>query len=45
MYFLNKNEYRMVKPVEIIRRWLKKKEKNERDEPIQDTMHIYMELS
>jgi hypothetical protein len=41
MYFLYKNEYRILKPVEITTR----KEKNKRDEPIQVTIHIYMEMS
>jgi hypothetical protein len=45
MYFLYKNEYR-IKPVEftITRRLRWKGEKNGGDEPVQDKIHIYMEL-
>jgi hypothetical protein len=46
MCFLYKNEYRIPKPIEITIRWgLWSKEKNRGDEPIQDIIHIYMEIS
>jgi hypothetical protein len=43
---LYKNEYRIFKAVEItIRKEWGRMEKNGRDEPIQDTIHKYMEMS
>jgi hypothetical protein len=43
IYFRNKNEYRIFKPVEItIRRGVKYKGENHWDEPIQVIMHTYM---
>jgi hypothetical protein len=46
MYFLYKNEYRIFKPVETtIRRGLRQKKKNRRDEPIWIIIHIYLEMS
>jgi hypothetical protein len=46
MYFLNKNEYRIFKPVEIMyERNYRRKEKNRGIEPIWVIIHIYMEMS
>jgi hypothetical protein len=46
VYFLYKDEYRIFKPFEItIRSGLRWKGKNGGDEPIWDTIHIYMEMS
>jgi hypothetical protein len=46
MYFLHKNDHRIFKPVEdTIRRVLRQKGENRGDEPIQVTIHIYMEMS
>jgi hypothetical protein len=45
MYFPYKNEYRILKCVEItIRRGLSRKEKDKGDEPTQVIIHIYMEI-
>jgi hypothetical protein len=46
MYFPYRNESRIFKTVEIIiRKGLRRKEKNEGDEPIWIIIHIYMEMS
>jgi hypothetical protein len=48
MYFLCKNEYRILKPVEVMIRKGLIKVKNSRidgDEPIWVIIHIYMEMS
>jgi hypothetical protein len=45
MHFLYKNEYRIVKPIEITtRRCLRDKGENGGDEPILDIIHIYKEI-
>jgi hypothetical protein len=46
IYSLDKNEYRIFKPVEITIRWgISKKEKNRGDKPIWVIIHIHMEMS
>jgi hypothetical protein len=46
MYFLYKNEYRILKPVEItVRKGLRWKGENGGDEPIWVIIHIHMEMS